>query len=103
MGPGVTQRVWKYELNGLAGGHVTDLEMPEGADALSVGMQSTGCVLWALVDAADGVPKERRRFISVFTGHPVPIPAEALRASQFVGTVQLGPLVYHVFDVGLAP
>lgn len=71
-----------------------ELEMPIGAQVLSIREQGEEICLWALVNP--DAPKEKRRFVSFGTGHDVP--AVAL---QFHGTAHLrgGSLVFHVFEV----
>jgi hypothetical protein len=74
----------------------TELALPEGARALSVGVQRDVLMLWAMVDP-DAPPAARA--IRVFaTGQELEYAATGM---QFVGTaVQdglFGPLVWHVF------
>lgn len=86
----MSTRIWKYELA------VTDeqtVEMPRGAKVLSVANQGGNLCLWAEVD-----PHERvtvRTFLVVGTGHKITLDAD-LR--EFIGTVLICPLVWHVFE-----
>lgn len=68
------------------------VEMPVGATILSLQMQNSMPCLWCLVDP--GAPREHRSFRWFGTGHPI----EAADAA-FVGTIQAGPLVFHLFEV----
>lgn len=81
--------IWKFTLKP----EIT-LEMPKGAQVLSVREQGEDICLGALVDPM--AEKERRNFVSFGTGHDVPdLPM------QFIGTAHLagGGLVFHVFEV----
>lgn len=85
-------RIWKWPLQ------VTDLQqvqMPRGAQVLSVQMQGGAPQLWALVD--EKAPAEPRTFATYGTGNPMP---EVADYGQFVGTYQMhgGSLVFHVFE-----
>lgn len=84
--------VYKYPID------LTDtftLELPKGAQVLSVQMQGATPCLWALVDTK--AEAERRTFRLAGTGHPID---ESLEL-RFVSTFQLygGDLVFHVFEV----
>lgn len=87
----MSKSVWKFPVS------LEDqfpLEMPEGAQPLSVQMQHGQPCLWALVNP--DAPRRSRFFRLVGTGHPV---EEGL---GFVGTFQLngGALVFHLFEAG---
>lgn len=84
------RQVWKYVLE------VTDeqlIEMPQGAQILSVAVQNGSPMLWALVNPV--APFEDRIVRTIGTGHPV---EDVL--GRFLGTYQLhgGALVFHVFE-----
>jgi hypothetical protein len=88
--------IWKYALK------ITDCQnvlMPCGATILSVGEQAENLCLWALVDP------EREKCTTLIliygTGHPFPEDEES--RSRFIGTVQVGPLVWHIFEGLAAP
>lgn len=86
--------IWKFPLV------VTDfqeLQIPEGADILSVQMQSGGPCIWALVSPQ--APKQRRTIQIVGTGHPIEDDA-GMASAIFIGTVQMagGALVWHIFE-----
>ena len=95
--------IWKFTLT------ITDeqvLEMPRGAQILSVQTQYDQPQLWALVD--DGAPKTKRRVVVLGTGNDAASLAKSLwRADEgryapfpvYVGTFQVrgGSFVGHVF------
>lgn len=68
--------------------------MQRGAKILSVQIQGDRITLWAVVDTlADEVPRE----INIRgTGHAL----RGVKPDSFIGTVQDGPYVWHVFDSG---
>lgn len=80
--------VWKYPL----AADRTNLDMPLGADILTVQVQNQTPTLWALVEP-DNV-RETRAFQIVPTGGFVP-----LTMKRYVGTWQSGPFVWHLFEV----
>lgn len=82
-------KVFKYELYPEA---VHRVEMPVGATVLSVQMQGQYPCMWALVDPEEG--HEVRHFVTCGTGHQLPPDIKA-----YVGTFQMPPLVFHVFEV----
>lgn len=86
-------RIYKYPLEITDEQHVA---MPRGARLLSVQLQRDGvCCLWALVsDDSDDVDSSRLIYI-VGTGNPTDIADE-----PFIGTVQMGQSVWHIFDGG---
>ncbi len=102
------QTIWKFELD-LSGGDMSQIEMPEGAATISAGVQGMTFVVWALIDP--DAPRVTRRFVVHGTGHPVlkevtetftagihDHPVEVL--ASFINTVFMGPLVFHVFELG---
>lgn len=66
--------------------------LPEGAEILHVGQQAGGPVLWAKVDPEANL--QERTFKVVMTGEPF----DSL-GLEHLGTVMIGPLVVHVFEV----
>jgi hypothetical protein len=87
--------VYKYPFE------VTDyfnLEMPQGAEILTVQTQGGERHMWALVDPV--APKELRAFRLAGTGHPI----NDLDL-QYVATFQLkgGLLVFHLFELNGRP
>ena len=98
--------IWKFQLPphpGLAV-WVVDFEIPQDPVPLSAALQqvpsnmpidwprATRLTIWVQVD--DKRRLRARRFAIVGTGHEVPQPA------RFISTVQDGPYVWHVFDLG---
>lgn len=84
--------VWKTPLDWPADG--TTVQLPKGAELLTVQMQGPTLCLWALVDPqAPLVPFQIR---TAGTGHP--LTDEATRAT-YLGTFQLaaGQLIFHAF------
>lgn len=81
--------IWKFTLQPEC-----ELEMPKGAELLSVREQGEDICLWALVDPT--ADKEVRRFRGFGTGHDVPD-----QPMKFIGTAHLhgGSLVFHVFEL----
>jgi hypothetical protein len=83
------QTIWKYTL-------LPDqtLEMPAGAQVLTVREQGATIALWAKVDTL--APTEKRRFVVFGTGHEMPG-----LALVYIGTAMLqgGALVLHAFEV----
>jgi len=82
--------IWKFPVQ-ISDAAVV-VEMPAGADVLCVHMQSGVATVWAVVDSA--AKKERRLFSWLPTGGDGPRDDEA-----YVGTVLVGPLVWHLFQV----
>lgn len=81
--------IHKYEIP-LQGG----IDIPKGADILSVGNQGGGLYLWALIEPSTSL--EHRDIIVVGTGHPFNHPT-----TVFIGTVHFPAvnLVWHIFEV----
>lgn len=82
--------IWKYPLR------VVDeqtLDVPEGAEVLTVQVQNGTPCLWARVDPT--APKTPRKIITHGTGHLVPE-----TTGRYIATYQIegGALVFHVFD-----
>ena len=73
-----------------------EVEMPAGAEILTVQLQRNQLCLWALVDSA--APVRKCRFRIAGTGHPLD---DEVVASKYVGTFQLndGQFVFHVFQI----
>jgi len=90
-------RIWKWTLSVL---DVQTVQMPKGAQVLSVQVQDGEPQLWAMVD--EQAPTEPRTFATYGTGHPLP---DVANHGRFVSTYQMhsGRLVFHVFDQTPAP
>lgn len=75
--------IYKYDL-------VHTIEMPKGAQILSIQMQGNQPTLWALADLS--APMEDRRFEIVGTGWIVG------EGFHHIATYVDGPFVWHVFE-----
>ena len=111
--------IWKFPLHPSKDDRgLCEIEMPGGAEVLTVSGQTGEPCLWALVELdaeGDPLPKRKRVFCVVGTGYEGP---NDLTAENYVGTffttfftptelvgmaLGLPPvLVYHVFDLGCA-
>lgn len=85
--------IWKYEMHIL---EEFTIEMPVGAEVLSVQVQDGLPYIWALVEPEN--ERASRMFSLRGTGHP----AGDLCGVKFIGTFQMrgGMLVFHLFDSG---
>lgn len=83
----ILKTIWKYELQPEC-----TLDMPIGAQVLSVREQGGAICLWALVNP--NAEKEQRHFVGFGTGHDV-----LDRPMQFIDSAHLGSLVFHVFEL----
>jgi hypothetical protein len=72
----------------------TAISMPKGAEILSVQNQNGNIAIWALVIPSN--EPEQRCFEIYGTGHPMHCDMGIER--NFIGTVQIGGLVFHVFE-----
>jgi hypothetical protein len=90
---GKYMQIWKWTLEATQ--ERQHIDMPKGAQVLSVQIQHGHPQLWALVDMY--APKEVRNFSTYGTGNPLP---QGDDYSRFVGTYQLPgcELVFHVFE-----
>jgi predicted regulator of amino acid metabolism with ACT domain len=85
------KRIFKYRIKI---DDLQEIQMPVGAEILTVQVQQETPCIWAMVD--DDVPIMHTRRIETFgTGHAV---QEAER--KYIGTYQIrnGALVFHVFE-----
>ncbi len=86
----MSKTIFKFPINTLA--ESQNILMPRGGIIRSAQYQSGILCLWAEVDRL--APMEDR-FIEIFgTGHAIP---EADRT--FIGTVQQGSLVWHIYEL----
>jgi hypothetical protein len=83
--------VWKYILDVV---DYQQIDMPRGAEILSVQAQGGTACIWVLVDPTND--KELRGVHMHGTGHPIDIAGHG----RFVGTFQLldGRLVLHLWE-----
>ena len=86
------ESIWKYE---IIISDVVYVEMPDGAQLLSVQLQNDVPYIWAKVNTSK--PPCKRIFRIYGTGH-----VHDKINGAFLGTIQLngGTLVFHVFDNG---
>lgn len=82
-------KIWKYELEWP----VQSLLVPVGATFLSVAVQGPNVCVWAIVDQVID-EREHRMVRVVATGQEFDP-----EGTNYIGTVQIEPLVYHVFEV----
>ncbi len=88
----MTPVIWKFTLRPWS----IFVDLPKGAEVLSVGAQGPDVVVWAMINP-DAL-RVKRKLAALPTGQPVP---PALRETRFVGTAQMDDgLVFHVFDGG---
>lgn len=102
--------ILKYELNNLDTGVLREIEMPQGARILAVqvgqevtetstslkahGRITESVCLWAMSNTLES-RKVRRMFRIYGTGRPI---GEDPANLDYIGTVQTGPFVWHVFE-----
>lgn len=88
----MAKTIWKFKLDTT---EVQYIEMPHGAEVLTVQMQAGDVCIWVLVDM-DEERKVQRRFHIFGTGYPIDVRIEL----RYIGTYQLqgGLLVFHVFE-----
>lgn len=93
--------IWKWPLRLMSWNELAiDVDMPAGAELVTVAVQHNTICIWALVDPEQ--PAERRRFKIVGTGHQELEPND-----RYIGTVmtqetvmtQDQTFVWHVFEV----
>ena len=83
----IMRTIYKYVLSSD-----TSIDMPVGAELLSVHQQEGKVCLWALI--ATEAAKESRRFLTYGTGHVIPD-----KKIHYLGTVYLyNGMVFHVFE-----
>lgn len=93
--------IFKYPIDPVLGDLLT-VRMPRGAQVLTVQVQYGTPCLWALVDPE--APHEIRTFATYGTGRPMQVPGNH-NGAKYIGTYQVegGALVFHVFELGVAP
>ena len=85
--------IWKYELP-WAFNQMISVSMPKYSKLLSAQEQNGKLVVWAVI-LDPGKPLESRRFFIAPTGETLP---DECPFMNFFATVQVGALVFHVFD-----
>lgn len=86
--------IWKFSLDVTGSQRI---EMPKGAQILTVQSQHDQACIWAIVDVCDGCETEMRTFEIHGTGNP--LPQEPGIDRPYVGTFQQSPFVWHLFEV----
>ena len=88
------KRVYKYV---VYMGDYMNVELPEGAEILTVQAQYDEPHIWALVNP--DAPMVTRKFRLLGTGHPT---EDDVSQDNYIGTFQLngGGLVFHLFELG---
>lgn len=81
--------IWKFPLHPS---DVSEINMPRGANVLCVQMQGELPTLWAEVNTA--ALNVTRTFAVYGIGHPLHVGARS-----YIGTVQDGPFVWHVYEL----
>lgn len=81
-------KVWKYEI----GESDCEIEMPDGAQILTVQVQDGKPYIWALVNPENYFTI--RRFITYVTGSF----ADIHEYNKYIGTYQIDWFVGHVFE-----
>lgn len=89
--------IWEYDVSQI--GQPFSVEMPSGAQLLTVQLRHGQAVLWARV--APDAARCRRGLLLMPTGGE-PYPAGWPPLGPYVGTIQThgGSLVWHLFDLG---
>ncbi len=82
--------VYKYDLPAESGDF--EISMPAGARIFHVASQGDNGYLWAIVDPL--APNEKRKFVNVVVGSPVPD-----RAAPYLGTFMHVRQAFHVFEL----
>ena len=87
--------IYKYPLEG------TDEQivlMPRGAEILCVQVQNGIPCLWADISTENAQEREKRYIRIIGTGHELP-----KAVMKYIGTFQMGALVFHVFEASPEP
>lgn len=83
--------IWKFPLAVVS---VNSLDMPKGAEILTVQTQGDIPCLWAMVDPD---AEQERRYVEILgTGQPI-FKADGCER-RYIGTFQQRPFVWHVFE-----
>jgi hypothetical protein len=86
------KEIWKFELEPQTGEQI--LDMPSGAQILTVQTQGENICLWAEVDSSEiYLPKEKRTFIVHFTGV-----SYTRKCDSYMGTCTVDHFMFHVFE-----
>lgn len=83
-------KIFKYELELI---DKQTIDLPTNHQVLSVGVQNNKIMLWVKIDPQS--PPTRETFYIIGTGNSMP--ENCSKYSNFIGTVQMPPFVWHVF------
>lgn len=86
----MTKKVFKYPLTH----NINNIELPAGAQVLTVQIQGNEVMMWALVDP--NAPPKSREFQVVGTGQKLTFDRYP---PVYIGTVQMAGMVWHVFEI----
>ena len=94
--------IWRYVLSPPKTGTLVTIEMPAGAEPLSVGMAHGEANVWAEAPAIDAGVRtfEKHMFMVVPTGHPFKLPDLARFLGTFKVVEDMIDFVFHVYDLG---
>ena len=86
------KKIFKYPLEII---DTQFIELPLGAEILTVQIQGDQLCLWAMVNTLPGAIKKNRRIEIIGTGYPVPV-----GELKYISTFQImdGSLIFHVFE-----
>lgn len=90
----MNKTIWKYPIT-----HPdrVEIEMPKGAELLTIQCQDNTPTIWALVNPDKELDLEKRNFELFGTGHDVPCDMGIER--KYINTFQMNTgLVFHLFE-----
>lgn len=85
-------KIWKYAISGP--GRVI-VPIPYGCVVLHVGVQNGSIFVWVAVKSRQEDDLVDRAFYVAATGEDL----TSLQHDEYLGTVQIGEFVWHVFDL----
>jgi hypothetical protein len=92
------KKIYRYRISSLDHDSITCLEIPWGAEVLTVQEQLGELSLWMLVDPDHN--KIERKFVVRWTGHPIKESKNGY--DVYIATVQHSDgMVYHVFEYSI--
>lgn len=80
--------IWKFSLRVTQAPQ--QIEVPTGAIIRHIGEQDGSICIW--MEVTQSAPKEKRKFLVMGTGWELP------EDRNYVGTVQMGSFVWHVYE-----
>lgn len=85
--------IWKYNISIEAGRQ--EIQLPKGAEILSIQNQYGGIAMWVLVEENTKKEEDKIRYFEVYgTGHPIPLET----GREYIATVLISPFVWHIFE-----